>query len=337
MSADDRSPAHGSPSGDAAEPGRPVLGPGSAVLAFDVGGTDTKSALVDRTGRVVGLRRTATPIDPADPARSVVDSLAELAAALLAEHPGVEPVAVGLSVPGIVDETAGVGVFASNFGWRDAPIRAHGERALGLPVAFGHDVRAAGDAEHRLGAAQGYDDVIVLAIGTGIAGSIVLDGRPLAGGGFAGEIGHSLSDPHGERCACGAIGCLETIASAGAIARRYTAASGIPVLGAREVLAAATAGDEIAAGVWNDALDALADSLARLTATIAPQAVVIGGGLSQAGAALFDPLRERLDARLSFHRRPALLRASLGDDAGLLGTALAARDLATGRATGATA
>lgn len=342
MSADDRSPAHGSPVDGAAVPGppatgRPVLGPGAAVLAFDVGGTDTKSALVDRDGRVVGLRRTATPIDPSDPAGSVVDSLAALARTHLAEQPGLEAVAVGLSVPGIVDEVTGVGVFASNFGWRDAPIRDLGERAFGLPVAFGHDVRAAGDAEHRLGAARGYDDVIVLAIGTGIAGSIVLDGRPLAGGGFAGEIGHSLADPHGERCACGAIGCLETIASAGAIARRYAAASGVPVLGAREVLAAAAAGDAVAAGIWNDALDALADSLARLTATIAPQAVVIGGGLSQAGADLFDPLRERLDARLSFHRRPELIRALLGDDAGLLGTALAARDLAAGTTHAGTA
>ena len=332
MSAADRSPAPDSTAGGSAVPGPPVLGPGAAVLAFDVGGTDTKSALIDPAGRVIGLRRTATPIDPADPARSVVDSLAELASIHLAEQPGLDVAAAGVSVPGIVDEVSGVGVFASNFGWRDAPIRELGERAFGLPVAFGHDVRAAGDAEHRLGAARGFDDVIVLAIGTGIAGSIVLDGRPLAGGGFAGEIGHSLADPHGERCACGAIGCLETIASAGAIARRYAAASGTTVLGAREVLAAAAAGDATAARVWNDALDALADSLARLTATIAPQAVVIGGGLSQAGSTLFDPLRERLDARLSFHRRPELLRARLGDDAGLLGTALAARDLVAGRA-----
>ncbi|SFR72685.1 glucokinase [Agromyces sp. CF514] len=307
-----------------------ALGTGPAVLAFDVGGTDTKSALIDRDGRVLGLRRTATPIDPADPAASVVGSLADLARAHLEEQPGVRPSTVGLSVPGIVDEVDGVGVFASNFGWRDAPIRDLAERVLGLPVAFGHDVRAAGDAEHRLGAARGYDDVIVLAIGTGIAGSIMLAGRPLVGGGFAGEIGHMLADPSGERCACGAIGCLETIASAGAIARRYAAASGTAVSGAREVLAAASAGDALAEAVWSDALDALADALARLTATIAPQAVVIGGGLSQAGDALFDPLRERLDARLSFHRRPTLVRARLGDDAGLLGTALAARDLVSG-------
>jgi glucokinase len=305
-----------------------ILGPGEAVLAFDVGGTDTKSALIDRHGRVLGLRRTPTPRDDADPVGAIVASLAELAQAQLDDAPDAHPVAAGVSVPGLVDERAGVGIFASNLGWRDAPIRTPAERALGLPVAFGHDVRAAGDAEHRLGAAQGYGDVVVLAIGTGIAGSLVLGGRTYAGGGYAGELGHALSDPNGEACACGAIGCLETIASAGAIARRYTAASGIAVPGAREVLAAAEAGDADARRVWDDAIRALAEELARLVAIIAPEAVVIGGGLAQAGRALFEPVGERLDALLSFHRRPVLLRARLGDDAGLLGTALAARDLA---------
>ena len=309
----------------------PALGPGEAVLAFDVGGTDTKSALIDRDGRVLGLRRTPTPLAASDPAGGVVTALAELARAHRAESPGLDPVAIGISVPGLVDERAGIGVFASNLGWRDAPIRALAERAMGLPVAFGHDVRAAGDAEHRLGAARGYGDVVVLAIGTGIAGALVLDGRPYAGGGFAGELGHSLADPLGERCACGAVGCLETIASAGAIARRYTAASGTAVSGARDVLAAAAAGDPIAKRVWNDAVEALAEELARLVATLAPEAVIIGGGLAEAGPALFGPLEARLDALLSFHRRPALVHAELGDDAGLLGTALAARDLAASR------
>ncbi len=244
----------------------------------------------------------------------------------------MRPVAAAMSVPGLVDERAGVGIFASNLGWRDAPLRALAERELGLPVAVRHDVRAASEAEYRLGAATPYGDVVVLVIGTGIASGLVLDGRLHTGGGFAGEIGHALSDPEGERCACGATGCLETISSAGAIARRYRAASGIAVPGALEVLEAAAAGDVHAVRIWDDALRALAEQLARLVAVLAPEAIVIGGGLAQAGPALFDPLGERLDALLSFHRRPVLLPARLGDDAGLLGTALAARDLADSRA-----
>lgn len=306
----------------------PGLGPGAAVLAFDVGGTDIKSAFVAEDGTVHGLRRTPTPLDDRDPAGAIVRRLAGIADDYRAD--GARPSASGLSVPGIVDERAGVGVFSSNLAWRDAPLRALAEEALATPVAFGHDVRAAGRAEARMGAARGYDDVVMLAIGTGIAGTILLDGRPYAGGGYAGEFGHALADPGGELCPCGAVGCVETIASAGAIARRYGDRTGTVVLGAREVRDAARAGDPVARIVWDEAVEALAELLARTCALLAPQAVVIGGGLSEAGADLFDPLGARLDALLSFHRRPVLLRAELGDDAGLLGTALAARDRADG-------
>lgn len=301
------------------------LGPGDAVLAFDVGGTDTKSALVDGAGRVLGLRRTPTPRAGDRTAEAVVDRVAELAVELRAAHPGVQPVATGLLVPGVVDPDRGVGVFASNLGWRDAPIRDLAEAALGLPVAFHHDVTAASLAEHRLGAAQAYDDVVVLVIGTGIAGALILDGRPHLGGGYAGEIGHSPV-AEGPRCPCGARGCLETIASAGAIARRYAERSGSRIDGAREVLARAEAGDAVAREVWESAIDALGFAVAQLAATVAPQAIVIGGGLSRAGDALFAPLTARMNERLSFHRRPLLVPARLGDDAGLLGAALVARE-----------
>ncbi|WP_235565472.1 ROK family protein [Microbacterium sp. Root166] len=307
---------------------RPGLGAGEVVLAFDVGGTDTKSALVDADGVVRGLRRTPTPLDGPRSAESVVAHVAELGDALRSAHPGTTPVAAGLLVPGIVDAERGIGVYTSNLGWRDEPIRDLASAALDLPVAFHHDVTAASWAEHRLGAARAFDDVVVLIIGTGIAGSLILGGRPHLGGGYAGEIGHS---PVAEEppCVCGGRGCLEAIASTGAIARRYSERAGVTVSGAREVLERAAAGDAEADAVWNSALDALAFSLAQITATVAPGAIVIGGGLSRAGDALFVPLSERLDARLSFHRRPPLLPAQLGDDAGLLGAALIARERVT--------
>ncbi|MFH8249573.1 ROK family protein [Microbacterium sp. B2969] len=304
-----------------------LLGPGEAVLTFDVGGTDTKSALIARDGRILGLRRTPTPRSDSDPAGVVIESVTALAATLRAHYPEEVPAAAGLSVPGLVDEAAGIARFASNLGWTDVPMHELAQRALALPVAFGHDVRAAGEAEARLGAARGFEDSIVIAIGTGIAGAIVLGGRPHSAHGYAAELGHTLADPNGERCPCGARGCLETIASAGAIARRYRAASGVKVAGAREVLAAAQSGDATARLIWSEAVTAIAEHLARLVATIAPQAIVIGGGLAEAGDALFVPLGRHLDDLLSFHRRPLLLKARFGDDAGLLGTALAARDL----------
>lgn len=301
------------------------LGSGEVVLAFDVGGTAVKSALVDGDGRILGLTRTPTPLEGDRTAIAVVDRLAELAAGLVSAHPDCRPVAAGLIVPGIVDSGRGIAVYSSNLGWRDAPLRELAARALDLPVAFEHDVTAASWAEHRLGAARAFDDVVVLIIGTGIAGALILDGRPHLGGGFAGEIGHS---PVAETpdCVCGGRGCLEAIASAGAIARRYASIGGEAVEGAREVLARAEAGDPLAQQTWDSAIDALAFAITQLAATVAPEAIIIGGGLSRAGERLFTPLAARVDERLSFQRRPRLLPAQLGDDAGLLGAALIARE-----------
>lgn len=303
------------------------IGAGSPVLAFDVGGTDIKSALFDGDGTALDLRRTPTPKLDGDPAANLIAELARLADELRERHPSVSPAAVGFVVPGIVDADAGIGVFASNMGWRNAPLRELAAERLGLPVAFDHDVRSASWAEHQLGGARAHDDVVVLIIGTGIAGAVLVGGQPYTAGGYAGEIGHSpvADDP---LCACGARGCLETIASAGAIARRYATETGMTPAGAKDVIARAATGDAIAERIWNEALDALVLSLAQLTAVFAPEAVVIGGGLSRAGDALFDQLRARLAARLSFHRMPELIPAELQGDAGLLGAALRAREIA---------
>ncbi|HEY8651571.1 MAG TPA: ROK family protein, partial [Dermatophilaceae bacterium] len=146
------------------------------------------------------------------------------------------------------------------------------------------------------------------------------------GDGMAGEMGHSkVAD--GPQCVCGGRGCLEAVASAGAIARRYAQATGQVVSGAKDVLGRAAQGDVQAREIWESALDALALDLSHTVALLAPEAIVIGGGLSQAGAALFEPLQRRLDAILTFHRRPQLLCASIGENAGVIGAALRARDL----------
>lgn len=302
------------------------FGVGAPIIGFDVGGTDTKSVVVPRDGLVRRIERTPTARSSDRPAEALLDEV-ELLLPRLIDQLGEEPSAIGLSVPGLVDEERGLALFSANLAWRDVPFRQLCESRFGYPVAFGHDVRAAGDAELRFGAARGFHNVVTLAIGTGIAGAIVIDAHPYASHGYAGELGHALADPQGALCPCGARGCLETIASAGSIARRYSARSGTSVSGARDVLARMHAGDDIAREVWNDAITALADHIARLAAILAPEAVVIGGGLAEADADLFDPLRAEVDARLSFHRRPQLIKAALGEQAGALGTALAARDL----------
>lgn len=309
---------------DAAPTSPPGTPASIAVVALDVGGTDMKTAVLTADNQLLDVRRSTTPRGRGA-AEAIIDGLADALANARAAHPHLTFAAAGLSVPGLVDDERGIGLIASNLGWSDFPFRDRAEARLGLPVAFGHDVRSASLAERELGAAAGIRNVAVVVIGTGIASSIIVDGHPLLADGFAGEIGHSIVDPNGEQCACGGVGHLETVASASAIARRYGVRTGEIVPGSREVLERAQAGDADAQAVWDDAVEALALGLSQVVAIAGPEAIVIGGGLAQAGDALLVPVAAALDARLSFHRRPRLITARLGENAGLLGTGLAAR------------
>ena len=303
-----------------------MLGDGAPVLAFDVGGTDTKAGLIDRHGRIREVVRAPTPYSTDGSGDAVLAQLVVLAEGFATRHPDIVPEAAGLIVPGLVDDEAGVGRYAENLGWRDVPFRDSASAALGVPVAFTHDVRAAGTAEYRLGDAGEYGNVLIVVIGTGIASAIFIDGEPYSASGYAGEIGHSVVDPGGVLCACGGHGCLESIGSAGAITRLYNGRALEPVAGAREVLALAQAGDPLAVSVWDTATDALGLALAQAVALLAPEAIVLGGGLAQAGDALFAPVEKRMNSLLTFHRRPVLLPATVGENAGLVGAAIGARE-----------
>jgi glucokinase len=243
---------------------------------------------------------------------------------LTAAAPGGAGVrAVGLVVTGIVDERRGMAVHSENVGWRNVPVSSLVEQATGLPVGFGHDVRAGTLAEWRLGAGRGLEDLVFVPVGTGVSAGIVVGGRLITGGGYAGEIGH-VDVGHGEPCTCGGRGCVEALASAAAIARRYAAVSGRPVAGAREVAERMIAGDPTARRVWDDATEALALGLAWTSVVLAPQAILLGGGLARSGRLLFEPLGQALGRHLGVVRRPRLLPAALQDDAGFLGAALLA-------------
>jgi glucokinase len=235
-------------------------------------------------------------------------------------------------LPGIVDAARRVGVYSTNIGWSALEFGGPLEQAWGVPVRIGHDVTCAGWAEWSLGAGQGCEDFLFLAIGTGISAAIVAGGRLLGGAARArqpGELGHIVVRPDGPLCECGARGCLEAVASAAAIARDYAAASGAPAAGALEVLAAA-AHDERARVVWANAVEALADGLASATTLIAPECIAIGGGLSLAGAALLDPLGTLLADRVRVQPVPRLVLASHGERAGLAGAALLAQRVELG-------
>ncbi|MFI6507882.1 ROK family protein [Streptosporangium sp. NPDC050855] len=304
----------------------------SFVVALDVGGTSMKGGLVTRSGEIVRTGRRATPRDRGPDA--VIAEIRSFISDLAASGDG-PPAGVGLAVPGLV--TAETAVYSANIGWRDVP--ATDLVPLDVPVRLGHDVRTGGLAESVLGAGRELSDFLFLPIGTGIAGTTILRGEPYAGSaGWAGEIGHIPVLPEGERCACGQIGCLETYASASAVARRYSArlgtspvypplpgsvtAAGQGPVTAERVAALTAAGDPLATEIWGDAVEALSLALATYTLLLDPSAIVLGGGLAEAGPLLTVPLAERLGARLAFREAPPLRRAALGMSAGMLGAAL---------------
>lgn len=303
----------------------PSLGDGLPVVAIDVGGTTMKVSGVGPTGAMTAPRRVPSP----PPGPGSADEVVRIATDLVREESerlGVSPAGLGIALPGVVVEDQALGVYSENLEWHDVDFRAAFAQTLDIPVAVAHDVRAAGAAETRLGAAQGASTALVLAIGTGIATSVQVDGRLHVGRGYAGEIGHAVVEPGGEPCVCGNQGCLEATASAGAIRRRYERDAGTQVAGAKEVLALAAAGDPVAVAVRDSAFDALALGLSHAVTLLVPDVVVIAGGLSEAGDALLVPLAERLERLVRYGPVPPLVRAHLGEDAGLVGAALAARD-----------
>ncbi|WP_327093108.1 ROK family protein [Nonomuraea sp. NBC_01738] len=285
----------------------------SFVVALDVGGTSMKGGLVSESGVVLLTERRPTP--RAEGPDAVVAEIRDFISHLAASGDGI-PAGVGLAVPGLVSESAAV--YSANIGWRDVPAASF--TSLDVPVMLGHDVRTGGLAESVLGAGRGIDDFLFLPIGTGIAGAMILRGEPYGGAsGWGGEIGHIPVFPDGELCACGQLGCLETYASAASVGRRYSQRAGVEGVKAEEVVAS---DDPIAVEVWDEAVEALSLALATYTLLADPTMIVLGGGLAEAGPALFDPVRTRLVKRLAFRDAPPLVPAALGVDAGMLGASL---------------
>ncbi|MGW0555554.1 ROK family protein [Streptomyces sp. NPDC002926] len=289
-----------------------------------------KAALVGVDGTLLYEARRATGRERGPDA--VVETILGFAQELRAygaEHLGESAVAAGVAVPGIVDADRGIAVYAANLGWRDVPMRALlAGRLGGVPVALGHDVRTGGLAEGRIGAGKGADRFLFVPLGTGIAGAIGIAGSIEAGAhGYAGEIGHIVVRPEGPACGCGQRGCLETLASASAVTRAWAAASGDPDADAADCAKAVESGDERAARVWRDAVDALAAGLVTAITLLDPRTLIIGGGLAEAGETLFTPLRAAVEERVTFQKLPAIVPAALGDTAGCLGAGLLAWDL----------
>ena len=294
------------------------------VIGVDVGGTTVKAALFDSDGLDYCSSERPTPrhLGPDAVIETTIHAIAELQAQV---PEAARLRAVGLVVPGVVDAKQGIAVYAANIGWQQVPLRQIVAETVGLPVVVDHDVRAAGLAELELGAARGMQEVLFVALGTGIAAAVITRGQLSAGAtGRAGELGHIPVFPGGEWCACGQRGCTETYASAAALSRRYSAASGISDVPAADVISRAAAGDPIADAIFEDAITALGRALVSYVLLMDPELILIGGGMAAAGAALLHPLTREVQAGLAWRQAPAISIGRFAGDAGRRGAALLA-------------
>jgi glucokinase len=309
------------------------------TIGLDVGGTKVAAGVVDDRGRILEKLKRSTPA--ANP-----EHTAQVIAAVITELSGRHPVeAVGLGAAGFVNESRTDVMFAPNLAWRDEPLRKLVEDLVGLPVILENDANAGVWAEIRFGSAAGYQDVVLLAVGTGIGGGIVIGGRLYRGRwGMAGEPGHYRVVPDGRLCGCGNRGCLEQYASGSALvaeAREFARdrpAGAIRLLqlgggspegiGGPQITLAAREGDPAALRCFQTVGGWLGQGLADLAAILDPACFVIGGGVSEAGELLVAPARAAYERALTGrgHRAFADIRvAKFGADAGLVGAADLAR------------
>jgi glucokinase len=309
----------------------------SVFLGVDIGGTNVKTALVGVDGAVLAFRSVGwSGGPPAEAVEAVGSSLEDLV-----RESGESPVACGCACAGLVDGVAGVVRSSPNLPtWHDVELADMVAGRTGLSTTLENDANAAAYGEYAVGAARGASNAVMLTLGTGIGGGIVLGGRLFRGShGMAGEIGHTTVDMDGPSCLCGSRGCLERLANARAIVAgasdlvnsgRPSSTSGMVANGtltARDVGAAASAGDAVAAEALAAVGRVLGVGLANVSQTLDPDVIVVGGGVIGAGELLLGPAREELETRLygCGFRAPKIVAAQLGEAAGVVGAALLAR------------
>ena len=302
------------------------------VLAVDLGGTNLRMAAVDRQGKILYRTKRETP--RGERAEEIVQAIAQSAIECQGKSPEFQVTAISAAVPGAVNADDGIIMKAPNLpalnGFRFA---AALESELGVKAILENDATAAAVGENWLGASQNFRSSICVTLGTGIGGGIIIDGKVLRGpDGTAGEIGHIGVEPFGVPCGCGSRGCVEQYSSATAIVRLARALeTQYPKsilndhlrFNAFEVYQAAEKGDELALEVFRQMGFYLGIALSNLLNILNPEIIVIGGGAA-AGWDFFMPhTQETIHQRA--YREPAarakLVRAELGDDAGILGAA----------------
>ena len=300
------------------------------ALAIDVGGTKLAAAVVEPSGRLNNWTQVPNPRDLGS--EQIWRTLNALVDQVLEEAKVCSPAdlaGVGAGCGGPMEWPAGVVSPLNIPAWRDFPLRSRlAERLDGIEVRVHNDAICLVAAEHWRGAGRGRDNVLGMVVSTGVGGGLILDSRVIEGAsGNAGHIGHVVVDPEdGPECSCGGRGCLEAIARGPALvawAQRQGWRPGQPDATAKDLADDGAQGHPVGLAAMRRAGRALGIAICSATVLCDLEVVSIGGGLSQAGAMLFEPLEVSLHAhaRLRFARELRVVPAALGQSAGLVGAA----------------
>ena len=306
------------------------------VIGVDIGGTKTAAGIVDAAGTVHAANSRPTPATAG--AAAILATAVALVESLLARAraAGLQPVAVGIGSAGVIDARDGSVVSATDSltGWAGTPLAAHLSRAAGLPAFAVNDVHAHNLGEQWQGASAGAESSLLVAVGTGVGGSLIVAGAPQRGArAVAGHVGHIASpyayddDGRALPCSCGRAGHVEAIASGPSIARLYRRSGGTDALTAREISVLAAAGDPVALRALTVGATAAGQAVGGLANVLDPDVVVIGGGVSAAGDLWWTPFLAALRSELMDPLTGLpVLPAVLGSNAALVGAAKLAFD-----------
>jgi glucokinase len=308
------------------------------TIGVDVGGTKIAAGVVDEGGAILDVHRVPTP----SMAEGIVDAIGS---AVSAAGKGLDIEAVGIGAAGYIDDKRATVLFAPNINWRHEPLKDKVEQRVGLPVVVENDANAAAWGEYKFGAGQGHEDVICVTLGTGLGGGIII-GNELRRGrfGVAAEFGHIRVVPDGLLCGCGSQGCWEQYASGRALVRyarqraNATPENAEILLGlgdgtpdgiqGKHVSAAARQGCPVAVDAFRELARWAGAGLADLASLFDPSAFIVGGGVSDEGELVLDPIRKSFRRWLiggAWRPHAQVLAAQLGGEAGLVGAADLAR------------
>ncbi|MCQ8188801.1 ROK family glucokinase [Streptomyces rugosispiralis] len=308
------------------------------TIGVDIGGTKIAAGVVDEEGSILETSQVSTPQTP----EGVVDAIAD-AVRIVSEGHEIE--AVGIGAAGYVDDKRATVLFAPNINWRHEALKDKVEQRVGLPVVVENDANAAAWGEYRFGAGAGHDDVVCITLGTGLGGGIIIGGKLHRGRfGVAAEFGHIRVVPDGLLCGCGSQGCWEQYASGRALVRyakqraAATPENATVLLGlgdgtsegieGKHISDAARQGDPVAIDSFRELARWAGAGLADLASLFDPSAFIVGGGVSDEGDLVLEPIRKSFRRWLVGNQwRPhaQVLAAQLGGKAGLVGAADLAR------------